>query len=105
MMFMKPNVYCDISAHGQILMMNSPPDFYRQLRFAMNHEGVSNRVMFGSDWPITGNIMSLAQWIETIQNLTDPKVTQLLENLGYKKFRNKEIKQILGKNATQFLNL
>jgi len=105
MMFMKPNTYCDISAHGQILMMNSPPDLYRELRFVMNFEGVSERVMLGSDWPITVNIMTLARWVETIKNLKSDKVTALLENLGYKRFREKEINQILGKNAANFLKL
>ncbi|MHA1277489.1 MAG: amidohydrolase family protein [Candidatus Helarchaeota archaeon] len=105
MMFMKPNIYCDISAHGQILMMNSPPDFYRQLRFVMNFEGVSSRIMFGSDWPITENIFSLARWVEIVRNLSNPKVSTLLENLGYKKFRSKEIRDILGKNAVQFLEM
>ena len=103
MMFMKLNTYCDISAHGQILMMNSPPDFYRQLRFVMNHEGVNRRVMFGSDWPMTGNIMPLSKWVETIKNLSSPKITTLLENWGYRRFRAKEIKLILGKNAESFL--
>ncbi|NVM01184.1 MAG: amidohydrolase family protein [Candidatus Helarchaeota archaeon] len=105
MMFMKPNIYCDISAHGQILMVNSPPDFYRQLRFAMNHEGVSPRVMFGSDWPITNNLMSLSKWVETIENLKNQKVSDILDKYGYRRFRNKEIKQILGINASKFLSL
>lgn len=105
MMFMKPNVYCDISAHGQILIMNSPSDLYRQLRFVMNHEGCSNRVMFGSDWPTTSNIMPLSKWVETIKNLQGEKVSNLMENWGYKRFRNKEIDQILGKNAVNFLNM
>ncbi len=105
MMFMKPNTYCDISAHGQISIMNSPADFYRQLRFAMNHEGVSSRVMFGSDWPTVSNIMSLAKWVETIKNLNDQKISEILNKFGYAKFKNKEINQILGKNAVKFLNL
>ena len=100
---MKPNTYCDISAHGQILMMNSPPDFYRQIRFVMNHEGVNRRVMFGSDWPMTSNIIPLPKWVETIKNLSSPKITTLLGNLGYRKFRTKEINQILGKNAEYYL--
>jgi predicted TIM-barrel fold metal-dependent hydrolase len=106
MMFMKPNVYCDISAHGQILMMNSPPDFYRQLRFALNHETCSYRVMFGSDWPITKNLMSLAKWVDIVKNLgTNEKVKAILEHLGYRGFRSKEINLILGKNAIDFLSL
>ncbi|MFX1450980.1 MAG: amidohydrolase family protein [Promethearchaeota archaeon] len=103
LMFMKPNIYCDISAHGQILMMNSPPDLYRQLRYAMNHEGVSSRVMFGSDWPITASIMSLAKWVETIENLKSQKVSDILDKYGYHRFKNKEINQILGLNASKFL--
>lgn len=105
MMFAKSNVYCDISAHGQILMMNSPTDFYRQLRFVMNHQGCSARVMLGSDWPSTTNIMTLSKWVETIQNLKNEKVSEILDKLGYNKFKNKEIDQILGKNATKFLSL
>jgi predicted TIM-barrel fold metal-dependent hydrolase len=104
-MFMKPNIFCDISAHGQILMANSPPDFYRQLRYTMNLQGVSTRVMFGSDWPITASLMSLANWVQSIKNLEDPKVTTLLEPLGYRRFKSKEIKQILGTNAIDFLKL
>ncbi|HUX98756.1 MAG TPA: amidohydrolase family protein [Candidatus Deferrimicrobium sp.] len=103
MMFMKPTIYTDISGHGQILMMNSPPDFYRQLRFTLNHEGVSDRVMFGSDWPSTSNIMPLSKWVKTINDLSDPKVTTILENLGYRRFRSKEIKQVLGTNVEHFL--
>ncbi|NVM55092.1 MAG: amidohydrolase [Candidatus Helarchaeota archaeon] len=103
LMFMKPSTYCDISAHGQIYMMNSPVDFYRQLRSIMNYAGVSSRVMFGSDWPITNNAVPLARWVKTIQNLTDPKITTILQNLGYRKFKNKEVSQILGKNAEKFL--
>lgn len=105
MMFMKPFTYCDISAHGQIFMLSSPIDFYRQLRSMMNHEGVSGRVMFGSDWPITNNAMSLKRWVQTIQNLTNPKITEMLKKFGYRKFRTKEIKQILGLNAAKFLKL
>ncbi|NVM31444.1 MAG: amidohydrolase [Candidatus Helarchaeota archaeon] len=103
MMFNKTSTYCDISAHGQVTMMNSPLDFYRQLRFFMNHGGEARRVMFGSDWPMTNVARPLAGWAETIQNLASPKVTTLLQNLGYKKFKNKEIQMILGKNAEQFL--
>ena len=84
-------------------MMNSPLDFYRQLRFFMNHGGEASRVMFGSDWPITNAARPLASWVETIQNLASPKVTTLLQNIGYKKFKNKEIQMILGKNAEEFL--
>lgn len=105
MMFMKPNTYCDICAHGQTTMMNSPVDFYRQLRFVMNHGGEANRVMFGSDWPITNAARPLKNWVETIQDLAAPKVTDILDKLGYKKFKNKEINQILGANAQKFFNL
>lgn len=105
LMYFKPNIYMDISAHGQILMMNSPPDFYRELRYAMNHEACSTRIMFGSDWPITSNLMSLSNWVKIIKNLENQKVTEILDKYGYRKFKNKEIIQILGKNAVKFLNL
>jgi hypothetical protein len=104
LMFSKTNIYCDFCAHGQILMMNSPPDLYKQLRYFMNFEGVKDRVMFGSDWPMTSNIMSLKDWVSTIRNLRSEKVSALLDNLGYKKFKNSEIKKLLGKNAEGFLN-
>jgi len=103
LMFSKTNVFCDISAHGQILVMNSPPDFYRQLRYFMNFEGVKDRVMFGTDWPMTSNIMSLKKWVETIEDLGNEKITQILNNLGYKKFKKSEISKILYKNAERFL--
>ncbi|MFX1295145.1 MAG: amidohydrolase family protein [Promethearchaeota archaeon] len=103
MMFMKPNIYTDISAHGQILMINSPPDFYRQLRFAMNHRGVRHRVLFASDWPFTNIALPLKKWVAAIQNLDDPKITDILKKFGYSKFKTKEIKRILEINASHFL--
>ncbi|TFF88761.1 MAG: hypothetical protein EU549_02385 [Promethearchaeota archaeon] len=103
LMFSKSNIYCDFCAHGQILMMNSPVDFYKQIRYFMNFEGVKDKVMFGSDWPMTSNIMSLKDWVDTVKNLRSEKITNLLDHLGYKKFKNSEIKRMLGKNAQNFL--
>ncbi|MHA1310767.1 MAG: amidohydrolase family protein [Candidatus Helarchaeota archaeon] len=103
LMFCKTGVYCDFSSHGQILMMNSPPDFYRQLRFFMNFEGVKDRVMFGTDWPMTSNIMSLKDWVATIENLGNEKVSQILNVNGYKRFKKSEITKLLSKNAQNFL--
>ncbi|MHA1265899.1 MAG: amidohydrolase family protein [Candidatus Helarchaeota archaeon] len=105
MMFIKPNTFCDISTHGQILLMNSPPDFYRQLRMVLNFEGVNKRVMFGSDWPITKNIMPLSKWVQMVQTLTSQQVSSLLKPLGYHSFRSKEVKAILSKNALNFLKI
>ncbi|MHA1378501.1 MAG: amidohydrolase family protein [Candidatus Helarchaeota archaeon] len=101
----KINVYCDISGYGQTTITNSPPDFYRKLRFMMNEESCANRVMFGSDWPYLSVLMSLSKWVGLIKNLKEQKVTDILEKFGYHKFKSKEISQILGKNAQNFLNL
>ncbi|MHA1229930.1 MAG: amidohydrolase family protein [Candidatus Helarchaeota archaeon] len=102
-MFAKANVYCDFCAYGQIMLMNSPIDFYKNMRYFMNFEGIRDRIMFGSDWPMTSNIMSLKDWVKKIQDLGNDKLTNILENLGYKKFKKSEINKLLGKNAERFL--
>lgn len=100
----RANLYVDISAHGQIALYRHPNEFHVQLRKVLNH--AEDRVMFGSDWPATTNAMSLQKFVQTLKDLpSNERTTQILRNLGYKKFKNSEIKKILGKNAEKFLRI
>jgi len=104
MMFFKPNVYCDISTQGQISVTSSPPNFYLDLKHMLNYGAIQKRVLFGSDWPLTGSLMSLKKWVKTIKKLpTNEKVGRILTNFGYKKFTEMEIRKVLGENAQEFL--
>ena len=103
LMFCKANVFCDISAHGQILTLYSPADFYRQLKYFMNFSGVQDKTMFGSDWPMVTNIMSLKNWVNTIKDLRNDEISKILDNYGYENFFSSDIENILGRNAQRFL--
>ena len=104
MMFFKSNVYCDISTQGQLSATSSPSNFYLDLKHLMNYGSIQKRVLFGSDWPMTGTLMSLKKWVKTIKKLpTSEKVTKILTNFGYKKFSDLEINKILSENALEFL--
>lgn len=104
LMFHKSNLYCDICAHGQITMSNSPADFYLQLKALLNYGPIQQKVMFGSDWPMTSNLMNLKKWTKTIQKLpSNEKANNILINHGYKKFNHFEIRKLLGENARNFL--
>ena len=104
LMFSKANVFCDISAHGQIAFSNSPSTFYLQLKELLNYSVIQKKVMFGSDWPMTNSLITLKKWKKTIENLpSNEKANEILDHFGHKRFNELEIKKVLGKNAQNFL--
>ena len=104
MMFFKSNVYCDISTQGQISATSSPANFYLDLKHLLNYGAIQKKVLFGSDWPLTGSLMTLKKWVKTIKKLpTNEKAQKILTNFGYKRFTEMEINKVLGENAQEFL--
>jgi predicted TIM-barrel fold metal-dependent hydrolase len=53
--------------------------------------------MFGTDWPYLENFMNQKMWVEWIQNIPEK-----VQEYGLK-FKQREIKNILYRNAEQFL--
>ena len=99
----KNNLSVDISAYGQISLATDPNEFYIKLKHFLKH--FPNRILFGSDWPMTSNMLPLDKFREKLQNLPEnQEVTKLLKNQGYGKFKKSEINKLLGKNAIKFLN-
>jgi predicted TIM-barrel fold metal-dependent hydrolase len=61
-----------------------------------------DRVLFGSDWPLFLDRMSLKDWVEVVKKLQTPEI---LQQLGYPEITSKEKRMILGETARKILNL
>lgn len=59
----------------------------------------SEKVLFGSDWPAPRLVMSEAKWIDQLQKPPDK-----VKELGIR-FSKREIKAILGMNASRIFKL
>lgn len=97
------NVFAEISTN-QIAAKGMPEYFLKTLRGVMDltpHFGrpISERIMFGTDWPYFSRTMEDKDWVKWVE-----KIPETAEKYGLK-FKNKEIKQILGLNARKILNL
>ncbi len=57
------------------------------------------RLMFGTDWPYLETIMDQKVWLEWIQNIPEKA-----QEYGLK-FKQREIKNLLYRNAEKFLQL
>jgi len=100
----KPNLFVDISAHGQLSLMNHAADFYVELKRFLQHRG--DNILFGSDWPMTSNAMTLKAFVEKLRELPkNERANEILHNTGHGRFKNSEIKKVLEKNYKNFLKI
>ncbi len=56
-------------------------------------------MMFGTDWPALEPFMNQKSWVEWIKH-----IPELAKDYGLK-FKQREIKNLLGRNAEKFLKL
>ncbi len=89
-LLMKKNIYADISGFQTIL---GDENSIKNMEKIFD-EPLNNKVLFGSDWPITNLMMSLAEQIEKLKSIL--RITHNKEN--------KEIKNIFFENANRILN-
>lgn len=99
----RPNVYAEISSH-QINVLTNPQQWLVNLRTILNTPPMfgaplSERIMFGSDWPYLEYAMKDEIWVEWIKNIPEEAKNYDL------KFTKKEIDKILGENAKKIFNL
>ena len=64
--------------------------------------GGMHKVLFGSDWPLLTPLLSHADWVTAIRDLTLPPPLQMM---GAKDFTDKDKRQLLGENAVAILGL
>lgn len=102
-MVSRPNIYAEISGYqAQALIM--PDSFLKTLRYifdtpAFLGPAVKDRLMFGTDWPYLETFMDQKSWVEWVKNIPESAKEYGL------KFKQREIKNLLGKNAEKFLKL
>jgi len=103
LMCSRANIYAEISSH-QLNVLINPQQWLTNLRgfldiSPMFGAPLSDRIMFGSDWPYLEYAMKEEVWIEWIKNIPEEAKKYGL------KFRRKEIDKILGENAQNILKL
>nr|MDO8081084.1 amidohydrolase family protein [Candidatus Freyarchaeota archaeon] len=99
----RPNIYTEISTH-QINALTMPQQWLIHLRGFLDTppmfgEPLSDRIMFGSDWPYLEYAMKDDVWIDWIKNIPEEGKKYGL------KFEEREIGKILGVNAKKILKL
>ena len=62
----------------------------------------SEKILFGSDWPLGKQFMGHGEWVEYVRELRTP---QVLLDQGYPDFSMNEKQKILGDNVAKILNL
>ena len=92
--YTKPNLYADISL-WQIRCRRNREDFTASMRKAFDMFG-PERLIFGTDWPFTENLMQSKEYVLAVQNL-------FAEPGAGPDFLSAEIKGLLGKNAQRLL--
>jgi len=99
----RPNVHTEFSGY-QAHATTMPDYFLKTLRYILDAPTligppIREKLMFGTDWPYLETIMDQKTWVEWFNN-----IPQLAETLNIK-FKQREIKYILAKNAEKFFNL
>lgn len=99
----RPNIYAEISSH-QINVLTDPQQWLTNLRGILDTPPMfgaplSDRIMFGSDWPYLEYAMKEEVWVEWIKNIPEEAKKYGL------KFTKREIDKILGDNAKNILKL
>ena len=99
----RPNVYVEISSH-QIQVLTRPKEWLTNLRGILDTpqmfgKPLSDRIMFGSDWPYLEYIMKEGAWIDWIK-----KIPEEGNKYGLN-FKKREIQKILGLNAKKILGI
>jgi len=92
--YMKPQLYGDVSL-WQMRCRQAPREFGASLRKALDMLGME-RVLFGTDWPFTADVMSPGKYADAVRGLS--------ESSGVR-FLSAEIKAILGRNGARLLGI
>ncbi len=97
----RPNIYAELSSH-QINVLTNPQHWLTNLRgildtIPMLGSSISDRIMFGSDWPYLEYAMKEEDWLDWIKNIPEEAKKYGL------KFKKIEIDKILGDNAKKNL--
>ncbi len=93
-----PNVSVDVS--GWQYASSIPLKIYQMVADAKIMRVFPNRMLFGSDYPLFENTMSLKNWVEFFKGLQMPPE---LIDLGYKQVREDEIEKVMWKNAARII--
>ena len=102
------NVYLDIALYGDLY--GFWPELHLQLFGKAKRAGVLDRVLFGSDWPLSSGWMSSAgddpSWVnlqQTVSTIRGLKMPDAMLEMGYPELTETDIEGILGGNAAALL--
>lgn len=103
MMACRPNIYAEFSGY-QAHAMTMPDNFLKTLRNILDAPSllgppIKNKLFFGTDWPYLETLMDQKSWVNWFINI--PELAQSYDI----KFKQREIKNILSKNAEKFFKL
>lgn len=102
-MVSRPNIYAEFSGYqAQALIM--PENFLKTLRSILNTppflgSALKERLMFGTDWPYLETFMDQKTWVEWFKTIPEKG------NKYGLRFKQREINNILDRNAKKFLKL
>ena len=79
------NVYADISYHCKALANKTSRDYFKTLMKLTNKDIIKNRVIFGTDWPMTRHTWTEHEYVEAFERLPPAILDQIaLQNpLGF----------------------
>jgi uncharacterized protein len=95
-----PNVYLDTSSWAY-MYFKRPMYLVETLAKTKLFCGLE-KVLFGSDWPLFLECMSLKGWVDAVGNIKTP---ELLRQLEYPEITEDEVSMMLGNNAVKILKL
>jgi predicted TIM-barrel fold metal-dependent hydrolase len=101
-MGIRPNVYAEISGY-QAQAVGTPKRMLEFLRGVFDTPGLGtsivDKIMWGTDWPLLELILTDEKWVDWVKNIPEKA-----QEYGMR-FKQREIKKILGLNAEKFLKL
>jgi predicted TIM-barrel fold metal-dependent hydrolase len=102
------NVYLDIALYGDLY--GFWPELHLKLFGKAKRAGVLDRVLFGSDWPLSSGWMPAAggdpPWVnlqQTVSAIKDLRMPDAMLEMGYPEITETDIKGILGGNAAAIM--
>jgi predicted TIM-barrel fold metal-dependent hydrolase len=104
------NVYLDIALFGDLY--GFWPELHLQLFGKAKRAGVLDRVLFGSDWPLSSGWMPSAggdpAWVnlqQTVSAIRGLRMPDAMREMGYPEITETDIENILGGNAAALMEL
>jgi len=100
------NVYLDIALFGDLY--GFWPELHMQLFGRAKRAGILNRILFGSDWPLSSAWMDAAPddspWVvmhRVVRALEEAQMPEPLRKMGYPEITGEDMKRIFGTNAEE----